>query len=64
MRSYRAKQGTYGRYQLHGVEFDFEKETVKVSDVKIGLHFKNRYYNVEKKKAKIYLLFFIAYLLF
>ena len=55
VRSYRAKKGTYGgkiRYQLriqrHIVGCDFDKETITVSGVKIGLLFKNRYFNIEK----------------
>ena len=40
--------------------WDFDKETVKVSD-----RFKNLYYNIEEKKnAKNYLLFSVIYLLF
>ena len=53
---------------LHRVKCDSDKDTVKVSGIKVGLHFKNLYLNIEKKKkkkknAKTFLVFFVAYLL-
>ena len=53
MRSYRAKKGckiSTSYPALHRVRCESDKETVKVSNVKIGLRFKNLYYNIEKKK--------------
>ena len=40
--SYRAKKA------LHRVGYYFDKEMIKVSGVKIGLRFKDLYYNIEK----------------
>ena len=39
----------YQRCLIYRVGSDFDKETVKISGVKIGLRFKNLYYNIEKK---------------